>query len=99
MSPIIIPSRAVTVLALVINEMISNAIKHGMAKQKEGEIVIRGVEEDGMVIVQVLDNGIGPAFEVSFDENAERSSEGLGLSLIKQLISDRTESSLCGAAW
>lgn len=87
-SPIIIPSRAVTVLALVINEMISNAIKHGMAKQKEGEIVIRGVDEDGMVIVQVLDNGIGPAFEVSFDENAEGSSEGLGLSLIKQLISD-----------
>jgi two-component sensor histidine kinase/putative methionine-R-sulfoxide reductase with GAF domain len=87
-SPIIIPSRAVTVLALVVNEMISNAIKHGMAKQKEGEIVIRGVEEDGMVVVQVLDNGIGPAFEVSFDENAEGNSEGLGLSLIKQLISD-----------
>lgn len=87
-SPIVIPSRAVTVLALVINEMISNAIKHGMAKQMEGAIVIRGMEEGGMVIVQVLDNGIGPAFEVAFDENAEGSSEGLGLSLIKQLISD-----------
>ncbi|GCE17755.1 GAF domain-containing protein [Dictyobacter kobayashii] len=87
-SPIVIPSRAVTVLALVVNEMISNSIKHGMANKTEGSIVIRGLEEDGMVTVQVLDDGVGPAFELSFDETAEGSSEGLGLSLIKHLIGD-----------
>jgi two-component sensor histidine kinase/putative methionine-R-sulfoxide reductase with GAF domain len=88
-SPIVIPSKAVTTLALVINEMISNAIKHGMKKQAEGTITIRGREENGIVIVQVLDDGKeGPAFELSFNETAERSSEGLGLSLIKNLISD-----------
>ncbi|MBA2681500.1 MAG: GAF domain-containing protein [Ktedonobacteraceae bacterium] len=87
-SPIVIPSRAVTVLALVINEMISNAIKHGMAQQSEGTIIIRGREEDDMVIVQVLDTGGGPAAEISLDESGEGSSEGLGLSLIKNLIMD-----------
>ncbi|GCF08539.1 sensor histidine kinase [Dictyobacter arantiisoli] len=87
-SPVVIPSRAVTVLALVINEMISNSIKHGMKDKTDGAIVIRGREEDGTVIVQVLDDGVGPDFEVSLGETAERSSDGLGLSLIKNLIAD-----------
>jgi two-component system, sensor histidine kinase PdtaS len=87
-SPIVIPSRAVTILALVINEMISNAIKHGLAHQKEGIITIRGREEDGVVTVQVLDDGKGSVPELSFDETAEGNSEGLGLSLIKNLLTD-----------
>lgn len=87
-SPIVIPSRAVTVLALVINEAISNVIKHGMKNKIEGTIIIRGREENGMVIVQVLDDGEGLAFEVSLDESGEGNSEGLGLSLIKNLIAD-----------
>src|SRR5947209_3476481 len=33
--PILIPSRAVTILALVLNEMVSNAIKHGKAGLRE----------------------------------------------------------------
>jgi two-component system, sensor histidine kinase PdtaS len=85
-SPIVIPSRAVTVLALVINEMISNAIKHGMAGMSRGTITIRGREEDGMVIVQVIDSGKGP--ETPIEETGDPAGEGLGLSLIKQLIGD-----------
>jgi two-component sensor histidine kinase len=83
--PIVIPSRAVTILALVINEMISNAIKHGMAGQRSGRVVVRGSEENGIVTVQVLDTGIGPASEPS---SSEEGGEGLGLSLIKNLIGD-----------
>jgi GAF domain-containing protein len=83
--PIVIPSRAVTILALVINEMISNAIKHGMAGQRSGRVVVRGSEENGIVTVQVLDTGIGPPSESS---SAEEGGEGLGLSLIKNLIGD-----------
>jgi GAF domain-containing protein len=83
--PIVIPSRAVTILALVINEMISNAIKHGMAGQRSGRVVVRGSEEDGIVTVQVLDTGAGPASE---SLSSEEGGEGLGLSLIKNLIGD-----------
>src|SRR2546421_1059630 len=57
--PIVIPSRAVAILALVLNEMVSNAIKHGMAGMTKGTVTIRGREEDGMVIVEVVDNGVG----------------------------------------
>jgi two-component sensor histidine kinase len=65
--------------------MISNAIKHGMAGQRSGRVVVRGSEEDGIVTVQVLDTGIGPASEPL---PSEEGGEGLGLSLIKNLIGD-----------
>lgn len=81
---IVIPSRAVSILALVLNEMVSNAIKHGMAGKAEGTVTIRGREEDGMVVVEVLDTGNGPGDS----ELEEESSEGLGLSLIRNLMGD-----------
>jgi two-component sensor histidine kinase/putative methionine-R-sulfoxide reductase with GAF domain len=81
--PIVIPSRAVTILALVLNEMVSNAIKHGMADVSEGAVLVRGREEQGMVVVEVIDTGRGPQKPLE-----EESSEGLGLSLIRNLIAD-----------
>jgi len=88
-SAIVIPSRAVTILALVLNEMVSNALKHGMADQTEGTITITGREEDGIVIVQVIDTGTGPHFALPLAANTEEGNfEGLGLSLIKHLIGD-----------
>ena len=81
--PIVIPSRAVVILALVLNEMVSNAIKHGMNGMKEGNITVRGREEEGEVIVEVVDSGNQPLSPLE-----EESSEGLGLSLIRNLIGD-----------
>jgi two-component system, sensor histidine kinase PdtaS len=83
--PIVIPSRAVTILALVLNEMVSNAIKHGMKGRTRGTVTIRGYEEKGIVVVQVVDPGTDlQQWEQGDDENGE----GLGLSLIKNLIGD-----------
>lgn len=87
-SSIVIPSQAVTILALALNEMVSNAIKHGMADQTEGTITIRGWEEQGTVTVQVLDTGSGPKFDLSLNEESNHSEEGLGVSLIKHMIGD-----------
>jgi len=83
--PIVIPSRAVAILALVLNEIVSNAIKHGMAGMSEGTVTIRGREEDGMVIIEVLDTGNGPSVPVPLEED---NNEGLGLSLIRNLLGD-----------
>jgi two-component system, sensor histidine kinase PdtaS len=82
--PVVIPSRAVAILALVLNEMVSNAIKHGIANASRGKVTIRGREENGEVIVEVLDTGSGPIEPL--EESGE--SEGLGLSLIRNLIGD-----------
>jgi two-component sensor histidine kinase/putative methionine-R-sulfoxide reductase with GAF domain len=83
--PIVIPSRAVTILALILNEMVSNAIKHGMAHQSRGKVSVRGYEEDGEIVVQVIDTGNGP---LRHEPGEEESSEGLGVSLITHLIGD-----------
>lgn len=80
---IVVSSRAVAILALVLNEMVSNAIKHGMRGMSEGKVSIHGYEERGQVVVEVLDTGQGPS-EPLEDEN----TEGLGLSLIRNLIGD-----------
>jgi GAF domain-containing protein len=85
-SPTVVSSRAATILALVINEMISNAIKHGLAGVSRGTITVRGREEDAMVSVQVIDTGKEPVRPL--EETGEGSSEGLGLSLIQHLIGD-----------
>ncbi len=82
-SDMVIPSRAVTILALVLNEMVSNAIKHGMQGMREGNVTVRGYEERGQAVVAVLDTGSGPG-ETFEEENVE----GLGLSLIRNLIGD-----------
>jgi two-component sensor histidine kinase len=82
---LVIPSRAVAILALVLNEMVSNAIQHGMAGMKEGIVTVCGREEDGMVIVEVLDTGNGPPVSEALEEDG---SEGLGLSLIRNLMGD-----------
>ncbi len=79
----VIPSRAVTILALVLNEMISNSIKHGMKGMRDGKITVRGYEERGQAIVAVLDTGSNPPEAVD-----EENVEGLGLSLIRNLIGD-----------
>ena len=52
---------------------------------KEGIVTVCGREEDGMVIVEVLDTGIGPPVSEALEED---SSEGLGLSLIRNLMGD-----------
>jgi len=83
--PIVIPSRAVTILALVLNEMVSNAIKHGMTGLTEGTVTIRGHEENNIVTVQVIDTGTKLR---QWEPGEEESGEGLGLSLIKNLIGD-----------
>ncbi len=80
---IVVSSRAVAILALVLNEMLSNSIKHGMRGMSEGSISIRGYEEHGQIVVEVLDTGHGPTEPLE-----EENSEGLGLSLIRNLIGD-----------
>src|SRR5438876_12235899 len=65
--------------------MVSNAIKHGMVGLPEGKVTFRGFEENSMVIVQVIDSG---SQLKQWQPGEEESGEGLGLSLIKNLIGD-----------
>lgn len=77
---VIIRSRQATIFALLLNEVLTNAIVHGMAGRDSGLIRIEAVEEDGVIEVQVDDNGVGlpEAFEL-------QAQTGLGLRIISTL--------------
>lgn len=56
---ITVPSRQATILALLINECLTNAIEHGMRERTSGVVSIRSRCNDGMIEVILEDDGVG----------------------------------------
>jgi two-component sensor histidine kinase len=74
---------------LIINELVSNAMKHAFPDDREGEIII-GLSRDpaGQYVLTVRDNGVGMPEGV-----APRSTGSLGLRLVSRLV-DQLEASI-----
>ncbi|HEY5119767.1 MAG TPA: GAF domain-containing protein [Anaerolineales bacterium] len=81
---ILLPSRPATSLALVINELLQNALEHAFAGRAEGRVrILLGRTPEGTV-VEVEDDGVG------FSQGAPSSQ--LGLDIVHTLVRD----DLCG---
>ncbi len=76
-----VPSRQATILALVLNELVSNVFKHSFVGRGEGRILISAYEQDGLVTLSVANDG--PGLPDGFDAE---TAEGLGLSLVRTLV-------------
>lgn len=74
-------SKQATVFALVLNELVSNAIMHGLAGYSTGSIRITVREENGTIAVEVWNSGRGVPDDFSVEDSA-----GLGLSIVEQLM-------------
>lgn len=69
----------ISIPALLIQPLIENAIKHGIASlQQNGLLKVKICKEDENLIIEITDNGKG------FSEN--KSGKGLGLKLVKERI-------------
>lgn len=69
-------------LALVLNELLTNAFRHGFTEGREGQVTIRIGEFDDQVHVEVQDNGVGSSA-------APRSDlVGSGRSIVTALVRD-----------
>jgi len=66
---------------LIINELITNSIKHGFPDDKPGLIRIKLSESGGKYILSVKDNGVGFPETLDF-----RNTDTLGLQLINNLV-------------
>lgn len=75
-------SKEATVLALLLNELVANAITHGFEGRTRGRITIAAEGHNGAVIIQVRDDGAGPPPGFAVDRNA-----GLGLQICQTLVS------------
>lgn len=80
--PIYLPSKQATALALVMNELISNALEHAFSfVGQRGRLEIRLAQEGPQVTVTVSDNGRG--LPSDFDISRTR---GLGLQIVRTLV-------------
>ncbi|HEU5088744.1 MAG TPA: GAF domain-containing protein [Roseiflexaceae bacterium] len=75
-----IGSHEATVLAIVLNELINNAIFHGLSAEG-GQVLIESHVRDGIVTVEVRDDG-----PTRKQGEPHASSSGLGLQIINTLV-------------
>ncbi|HEV2107519.1 MAG TPA: GAF domain-containing protein [Thermomicrobiales bacterium] len=80
-SDVTVPSRQATILALLINELISNAVSHGFEDRARGHVIVRSFQREGQVTVEVENDGESvPADFVPAE------SRGLGMKIVQRLV-------------
>jgi two-component sensor histidine kinase len=82
-SPVLIPSREATSLAMVINELVQNSVQHGFRERGKGKLSIKVEKMDGEVSVITQDDGPG----LPKDFNPDRDGN-LGLTIVRTLVKD-----------
>ncbi len=79
--PIYLPARQATACALVINELVQNAMEHGFKDGNVGHVQLTFQDEGDAVVVRVRDDGSGLPHDFSI-ENAD----SLGLQIVQTLV-------------
>ncbi|MEA5617653.1 PAS domain S-box protein [Cronbergia sp. UHCC 0137] len=74
---------------LVINELISNALKHAFPNQQTGIISITLCNYNKMIELEIRDNGIGLAHDLDWE-----NTTSLGLSLVHDLVTEQLEGNI-----
>ncbi|MBW2129022.1 MAG: FIST C-terminal domain-containing protein [Deltaproteobacteria bacterium] len=78
-----IPSKAASTVSLVVNELLQNAIQHGIKNDGEGKVSIEIGEKEGLLRISVRDNG--PGLPQGFDPARDGN---LGLTIVRTLVND-----------
>jgi two-component sensor histidine kinase len=81
-SDIRVPSKQATVLALLTNELVSNAVIHGFKEREHGRIEIRTSRRGSIATVEVENDGV--RIPDGFDPSLSR---GLGMRIVQRLVS------------
>jgi two-component sensor histidine kinase len=76
-----LPSQQATACALVINELVQNAMEHGFASDAEGRVAILLVDEGNAVELRVWDDGARLPEDFSLDRTTS-----LGLQIVRSLV-------------
>ena len=74
----LLPSEYATPLAVVLAELVTNAVVHGIKLKRDGEVAIESTRLDGSLIVLVVDNGGGLT--------GGKVGDGLGTQIVRTLV-------------
>lgn len=82
-SNLYLPARQATACALVINELLQNALEHGYATNGMGTVSVELTDEGDMIRFIISDDGEGlpPGFEIG-------QTSSLGLQIVRTLVQD-----------
>ena len=80
-SPVVVSSRQATVLALLINELVANAVEHGFKGRTTGQVWIRAAVRGGLCSLDVDNDGepLPPTFDIA-------EQRGLGMRIVERLV-------------
>jgi PAS domain S-box-containing protein len=67
--------------ALIINELVTNSIKHAFSHERSGEVRVRFHKSDDNLVLKVSDNGVGLPEDIDF-----KNTKTLGLQLVNTLV-------------
>ncbi len=76
-----LPARQATACAMVINELLQNAVEHGYERRPCGTVSVQLIDEGDGVTITIQDDGVG----LSADFERERA-ENLGLQIVQTLV-------------
>lgn len=77
---VVLPSEQATSVALIVNELIQNAVKHAFKGLRGGNIEVRIAETPGEVVISVSDDGVG------LGEVPPEGFGSLGLQIVDTLV-------------
>lgn len=76
-----LPARQATACAMVINELLQNAVEHGYERRSGGTVLVQLTDEGDGVTITVQDDGVG--LPADFDH---AQAESLGLQIVQTLV-------------
>jgi two-component sensor histidine kinase len=79
--PIYLPARQATACALVINELLQNAVEHGFKEGSVGHVRLTLQDEGDTVVVRVRDDGSGLPEDFKIEQ-----ADSLGLQIVQTLV-------------
>ena len=82
-SGIYLPAQQATTCALVINELLQNAVEHGYERKPGGTISVNLRDDGDKVVVAVMDDGQGLPEDFTLEQ-----ADSLGLQIVQTLVRD-----------
>jgi two-component sensor histidine kinase len=80
-TPLVLGVERAIPVGLILNELISNSLKHAFPNDRSGSIRVEAQSRDGRVELAVIDDGVGVP-----EDLATRKSKSLGLQIVEILI-------------